>query len=122
MYAISKNHLHGLNPLFIGEVSSTARPRRPRAIWLLSQSPLHRGGLFNTICTPSVIFIYIVSIPSSSGRSLHPHGLDAREPYVCCLNPLFIGEVSSTARPRRPRAIWLLSQSPLHRGGLFNIK
>src|SRR5437868_11219011 len=86
-----------LNPLFIGEVSSTGglvlryplsrhvsipsssgRSLQPRGFnrdddgGFQSQSPLHRGGLFNT------------ALPCPhSGASL-------------CLNPLFIGEVSST--------------------------
>ena len=87
----------GLNPLFIGEVSSTrvclvpllcgvrvsipsssgkslqlALRNLERRAGCRSQSPLHRGSLFN------------ISFPN---------GMSGRE---FCLNPLFIGEVSST--------------------------
>src|SRR5437868_11397918 len=111
-----------LNPLFIGEVSSprpTATGRACRCCVSIpsssgrslqrvgvslaaasslsaSQSPLHRGGLFN-----SLLFFCFIN-------------------FILSLNPLFIGEVSSTVQRINGIRPANLSQSPLHRGGLFN--
>src|SRR5271157_4614471 len=82
------------SPLFIGEVSLTRHhgEQQPRLSVFQSplhrgglfngqrvahhpprhpfQSPLHRGGLFNAGDHAGAWAIYILSVPSSSGRSL----------------------------------------------------
>jgi len=85
------------NPLFVGEVSSS---------WISSiglsevfefQSPLRRGSVF--IAEAGVIAFEksIVSIPSSSGKCLHPAFKHLHSYGRCgCFNPLFVGEVSSS--------------------------
>src|SRR5436853_4863014 len=106
----------GLNPLFIGEVSSTrvclvplqcgvrvsipsssgkslqlALRNLERRAGCRSQSPLHRGSLFN------------------GGEVAY---------YNCTvlrLNPLFIGEVSSTEMKKTKQMVQSLFKSPLPR-------
>ena len=89
----------------------------------MSQSPLHRGGLFNVAGSGNVQPEVSVSIPSSSGRSLQLIELSTlADLHYDCLNPLFIGEVSSTYIGLARNVASDLSQSPLHRGGLFNLR
>ncbi len=84
------------SPLFIGEVSST---------WIVGsgicasspfQSPLHRGGLFNGVTGRELEALLLISVPSSSGRSLQRGGGRRARRKRRYFSPLFIGEVSST--------------------------
>ena len=160
-----------LNPLFIGEVSSTKRCPRASHVGCFRLNPLFIGEVSSTVpLSPHPEARISVSIPSSSGKSLQlkrlvTNGhlvLESQSPLhrgslfnkreflrgmlkARCLNPLFIGEVSSTHGALDPveGAVWVSipsssgkslqlgsvsypycagyeSQSPLHRGSLFN--
>ncbi len=110
----------------------------------LFQSPLHRGNHFNEppleterlslmISVPSssgkslqLSFFYPrapsrnISVPSSSGKSLQRRLLHRLTCQVEDFSPLFIGEITSTPRFFSARSRFQLFQSPLHRGNHFN--
>ena len=66
-------------------------------LWLpLFQSPLHRGGPFNLNWSWRTRLQGIISVPSSSGRSLQQNFPVRPESSVIDFSPLFIGEVPST--------------------------
>src|SRR5579875_3381702 len=61
------------SPLFIGEITSTPRFFSARSRFQLFQSPLHRGNHFNDIYSIRRQLKIIISVPSSSGKSLQRH-------------------------------------------------
>src|SRR5579885_324170 len=110
----------------------------------LFQSPLHRGNHFNEppleterlslmISVPSssgkslqLSFFYPrapsrnISIPSSSGKSLQRRLLHRLTCQVEDFSPLFIGEITSTTSTPSEDSLKSSFQSPLHRGNHFN--
>ena len=108
------------SPLFIGEVSSTPGCRASSLPSITFQSPLHRGSLFNDTADGFRVVAVVLSVPSSSGKSLQrtgsaegatPSALSVpsssgkslqlavavgADAEVLTFSPLFIGEVSST--------------------------
>ena len=63
---------------------------------IVFQSPLHRGSLFNLVLQTSHVPSDLISVPSSSGKSLQPDILEELVDLGVDFSPLFIGEVSST--------------------------
>src|SRR5437868_15013108 len=101
------------------QITCTALTDR-RQSWF---NPLVLGGVSSTNCPiVSAACPYDVSIPSSSGRSLQHREDVVLLDQLFRLNPLFIGEVSSTMNIGIDKSGDVVSQSPLHRGGLFNEK
>src|SRR5579884_277804 len=110
----------------------------------LFQSPLHRGNHFNEppleterlslmISVPSssgkslqLSFFYPrapsrnISVPSSSGKSLQRRGSSALGRDSNYFSPLFIGEITSTTSTPSEDSLKSSFQSPLHRGNHFN--
>ncbi len=112
--------IRDFSPLFIGEVSSTAPAVGRSAVGRSFQSPLHRGGLFNSKGEVAGLNAGAISVPSSSGRSLQRNKNSRYNRAAAYFSPLFIGEVSSTRAVARSSSRVDSFQSPLHRGGLFN--
>ena len=72
--AVTLSRYYAFSPLFIGEDSSThvGTSTNVREVELF-QSPLHRGRLFNSpIAVQSTRYRYLLSVPSSSGKTLQP--------------------------------------------------
>ena len=63
---------------------------------LLFQSPLHRGNHFNAVLLREKILRRIISVPSSSGKSLQPRPEYSFRYIPDNFSPLFIGEITST--------------------------
>src|SRR5437868_5667876 len=60
------------------------------------QSPLHRGGLFNLFKVKSFLFLLVSQSPLHRGGLFNLLSGSSSKEGSACLNPLFIGEVSST--------------------------
>src|SRR5579883_2437785 len=86
----------------------------------LFQSPLHRGNHFNEPPLETERLSLMISVPSSSGKSLQRRLLHRLTCQVEDFSPLFIGEITSTPRFFSARSRFQLFQSPLHRGNHFN--
>src|SRR5579883_2490267 len=86
----------------------------------LFQSPLHRGNHFNEPPLETERLSLMISVPSSSGKSLQRRLLHRLTCQVKNFSPLFIGEITSTPRFFSARSRFQLFQSPLHRGNHFN--
>src|SRR6185437_8144770 len=83
------------------------------------QSPLHRGRHFIALTANRWITSRRVSVPSSSGKALHPGKPPSLSLETLCFSPLFIGEgTSSGPKAASRRQAWEF-QSPLHRGRHF---
>ena len=86
------------------------------------QSPLHRGSLFNSQHFGLTVGDQdLLSVPSSSGKTLQQAKFRGLVAACNSFSPLFIGEGSSTMA----HGGWAVFphpnfQSPLHRGRLFN--
>src|SRR6185503_3149713 len=107
------------NPLFVGEVSSSGyvfnNPDKEEGF----QSPLRRGSVFIFVLLTGRHYGRKVSIPSSSGKCLHPSEVRDMSQRNSGFNPLFVAEVSSSQRGARQLMAASRFQSPLRRGSVF---
>src|SRR5579885_2711978 len=108
------------SPLFIGEITSTTASCCVFSNSCVFQSPLHRGNHFNLFIVLKGHPPGLISVPSSSGKSLQPNAQCAENRTRAHFSPLFIGEITSTPLMDGSDKIWIKFQSPLHRGNHFN--
>ncbi len=146
-HASASGFVWSFSPLFIGEDSSIQSTRTHSMAYGNFQSPLHRGRLFNDVAGAELGGLYVLSVPSSSGKTLQWRGLRRSSLHLrtfqsplhrgrlfnmerasfgnlpsSAFSPLFIGEDSSILAVGSLYVVNASFQSPLHRGRLFNYR
>src|SRR5579884_3369851 len=79
----------------------------------LNFSPLFIGEITSTVCLKAFkTALSIISVPSSSGKSLQPHHHRSLRYGLLHFSPLFIGEITSTPVTPAPKALIPVYFSP----------
>src|SRR6266704_305876 len=114
-------HIKSFSPLFIGEVSGTARGLRRGTRRKSFQSPLHRGSLWNAmqIVCPKCDAVLFQS-PLHRGSLWNPAAAQAPRCIVCLSVPSSSGKSLEHSWSTTSVTVTSVFQSPLHRGSLWN--